>query len=229
MIRDQSREIRIDFLRAVDVVVAREEAGVGVGEPQRVLVALVGELQPALRLDRIAERVGDQAGVIIAEHLDAGIARCGRAYRGRGLQIARAGIGSRPSAASSSRRAPCPASPAGRVARARRRYWPSAMARVASARRARRCRDRGAISRSARAKAFCASPSASAEAKARSIRSTLRGSARRASRKYSAAASVSRSALGDQRGEVIAGLRLPDSTRPESVAARAGDAAARAR
>ncbi len=74
MARNEAIEVGVDFLRAFDVVVAGEEARVGVGEPQGVLVGVIGRLQTALRLGRIAEQIGDQAGMIIAKHGDAGLA-----------------------------------------------------------------------------------------------------------------------------------------------------------
>ncbi len=70
--RNEAIEIGVDFLRPFDVVVTREEPRVGVGEPQRILVGVVGRLQAALRLGRIAEQIGDQSGVIIAKHGEAG-------------------------------------------------------------------------------------------------------------------------------------------------------------
>ena len=71
---------------------AGEKSGVGVDQPQRLRILDVGELEAAQRFDGVAERVGDQARVIVAEHRDIGV---GDAVDGiqRMVQVARAGVG----------------------------------------------------------------------------------------------------------------------------------------
>ena len=71
MVGDQLAEIGEDRLGRVDLAVADEEAGIDVGQAQRVLVGFVGRLEPALGFEAVAEQVGDQAGVIVAEHRQA--------------------------------------------------------------------------------------------------------------------------------------------------------------
>ncbi len=67
-------EIGEDLLRRVDLAVAGEEARVDVDETQSVLVGFIGRLEPAFGLEAVAEQVGDQAGVIVAEHRQARLA-----------------------------------------------------------------------------------------------------------------------------------------------------------
>jgi hypothetical protein len=68
MVGDQLAEIGEDLLRRVDLAVAEEEARIDVGQTQSVLVGVVGRLEPALGFEAVAEQIGDQAGVVVAEH-----------------------------------------------------------------------------------------------------------------------------------------------------------------
>ena len=68
MVGDQLAEIGEDRLGRVDLAVTDEKAGVDVDDAQGVLVGLIGRLEPALGFEAVAEQVGDQAGVIVAEH-----------------------------------------------------------------------------------------------------------------------------------------------------------------
>ena len=68
MVGDQFAEISEDLLRRVDLAVAEEEARVDVDQTQRVLVGVVCRLEPALGFEAVAEQIGDQAGVVVAEH-----------------------------------------------------------------------------------------------------------------------------------------------------------------
>ena len=198
MIWDEAGEVLVDLLGALDVIVAGQETGIGVREPQRVLVALIGELEAAPRLDRIAQRIGDEARVIIAKHLDARVLDMIERFE-RMLEVAGAGIG--PSRQQGRRDVMRLAGVAGRpVARAPRRIGPR-RSRERRARAARgNCRDRGRSGvRRARTVLRVAIGEGRGEGALDQI--DVAGSARRASRKYSDAASVSRSALADQRGE----------------------------
>ena len=55
----------IDCFSLVSIAMRRQEAGVSVDKPKRVLVGVIGGLQSLARFRRIAEQVGDQARVIV--------------------------------------------------------------------------------------------------------------------------------------------------------------------
>ena len=94
MVGNQLAEIGEDGFRRVDLAVAGEEAGVDVDETQSVLVGFVGRLEPAFGLEAVAEQVGDQAGVIVAEHREARLADVVERIERMSL-IADAGVGPR--------------------------------------------------------------------------------------------------------------------------------------
>ena len=129
-----SREIRIDLLGAGDVVVARQEAAVGVDQAQRLRILGVGELEAAQRLrrDRRARRRSARRGSRGTPRRWG--RRCGRRRRARAAGRPRPAKAQAVSSSEVTSRA-LPASPAASCARAAG-YWPLPKARTASARRA---------------------------------------------------------------------------------------------
>ena len=63
-------EILVDLLGGRNIPVRRREARIGVDEPQRVLVGIVGGLEPLARLGDVAAEIGDESGMIVAENIE---------------------------------------------------------------------------------------------------------------------------------------------------------------
>jgi hypothetical protein len=67
MARQDLVEVLVDLLRPVLVAVAREKAAVGIDEPQRALVGVIGGREAGACRRLVAQQVGDHPGVEIAE------------------------------------------------------------------------------------------------------------------------------------------------------------------
>ena len=70
MVRNNSREILVYLCRSDQIAFFGQDAGVGIGETQAVLVIVVRGLEPPLGLRGVSEQTGDQPRVIIAKGED---------------------------------------------------------------------------------------------------------------------------------------------------------------